>query len=105
MTNDKVVTLMGFAIRAGKVIFGTDAIERYHRRKQLILVDKSLSLNSREKLVRDNKSVPIVLSTSVTLADLTHRDGVKAIALTDKQMAQAILNNMNGSYQLITEVK
>ena len=34
-TPDKVVSILGFAMRAGKVLYGCDSIERYHKRKYL----------------------------------------------------------------------
>ena len=104
MTTDKVATLIGFAMRAGKVVFGTDNIETC-RKKYLIVFDGTLSQNSQDKLVRNAGNVPTLRSTMALIKDITHREGCKALALTDKQMAQAILTNKNGSYQQVTEVK
>ena len=105
MVTDKVETLIGFAIRAGKVVFGTDNIENYRKRKHLILICGTLSENSKSKVVRLAGNIPVVISRQRLLSEITHRDGCKALALTDKQMSQAILSNMNGNYQLVTEVK
>ena len=105
MVQDKVVTLVGFAIRAGKIIFGMDSILRNHKKKGLIIVCKSLSEGSRERLVKQVGNTKVVLSRVTPVSELTHREGCKVIAITDKQMAQAILDNMNGNYQVITEVK
>ena len=104
-TTDKVETLLGFAMRAGKVVFGTDSIERYHKRMYLILMCGTLAENSRSKILNAYGKVPKVISRTAKLSDITHRQGVKALAVTDRQMAEAIINNMNGSYQLVTEVK
>ena len=101
---DKVVSILGFAMKAGKVLYGCDSIERYHKRKYLMLLCGTLSENSREKIVRSQTGVPAVVVRQTTVADMTHRAGCKAIAVTDKQMAQAMLNNMNGTYQRVTEV-
>ena len=101
---DKVVTLVGFAIKSGKVVFGMDAILRNSRRKGLIITDKTLSEGSRDKLVRQANGT-VVISRVTPVSEITHREGCKVIAITDKQMAQAILDNMNGNYQILTEVK
>lgn len=103
-TPDKVVSILGFAMRAGKVLYGCDSIERYHKRKYLMILCGSLSENSREKIVRSLSGVPTVVVRQNTVADITHRPGCKAVAVTDKQMAQAMLDNMNGTYQRVTEV-
>lgn len=105
MATDKVETLLGFAIKAGYVIFGSDAIERCRKRKYLIMICHTMAENSREKLIRANANVTTVISRAAELAALTHKAGCKALCITDKQMAQAITDNMNGTYQPVTEVK
>ena len=104
MATDKLKTLVGFAMKAGKVVYGTDNIE-YSRSKRLIILCKTLSENSRKKVISQAGKTPILLSTATTVAEITYRDGCKAIAITDKQMSEAILKLKNGSYQLITEVR
>ena len=96
---DKVVSILGFAIKAGKVLYGCDSIERYHKRKYLMILCGTLSDNSRDKIIRSQVGVP-----TVVVKQTTHRSGCKAIAVIDKQMAQAMLDNMNGTYQRVTEV-
>ena len=105
MQKDKVESILGFAIKAGKVIFGADSIERYHKKKHLIIMCKTLATNTREKLLRTNPGVPAIVSHGIEVEELTHKLNCKVIAVTDKQMAQAILTNKNGTYQVVTEVK
>lgn len=105
MQKDKVESILGFAIKAGKVLFGADSIERYHKKKHLILMCNTVSENTREKLLRTNPGVPAIISRTAKVEDLTHRVNCKVVAVTDKQMAQAIITNKNGSYQFVTEVK
>lgn len=104
MPTDKVISMVGFAMRAGKVVFGSDGIERYHKKKHLIIICKSASQNTRDKVTRTNSSVPTLISHAVAVEELTHKPNCKVIAITDKQMAQAILTNKNGTYQLVAEV-
>ena len=96
MKTDKVISLLGFALKAGKTVFGIDSIERYRKKKYLIFICKS---------IRDNKDTPIIICRDSSLEEITHRQGLKALALTDRQMAEALLKNINESYQLVTEVK
>ena len=104
-TTDKVANLLGFAIKAGKVIFGSDSIERYHKKKHLIIMCTLLSENTQKKIVNAHQSVPVFLSRETKVEDLTHKAGCKVIAVTDKQMATALIDKMNGSYQRVTEVR
>lgn len=104
MQTDKVVSLVGFAMRAGKVVFGADGIERYHGKKHLIIMSKDVSQNTKERVIRRNSQVPALLSREIGVEEITHKAKCKVIAITDKQMAQAILTNKNGTYQLVTEV-
>ncbi len=104
MVTDKLETLVGFAMKAGKVIYGTDNIERSGK-KHLILLCNTLSENSRKKLIHKVEKTPILLSTQKLLSEITHREGCKALAITDRQMANAIIENKNGSYRFITEVE
>lgn len=101
---DKVVSILGFAIKAGKVLYGCDSIERYHKRKYLMILCGTLSDNSRDKIIRSQVGVPTVVVKQTTVEEMTHHSGCKAIAVIDKQMAQAMLDNMNGTYQRVTEV-
>ena len=92
--NDKTAALIGFAIKAGKVVFGTDAVLRYRKKMPLIVLCHTLADNAAGKITRYAER-----------STLTHRQGCKAIAITDKQMSEAILKSMNGTYRLVTEVK
>lgn len=105
MTNDKTAALIGFAIRAGKVVFGTDAILRYRKKMPLIVIDKTLAANAADKITRYAERSVVAVSEMSEVASLTHREGCKAIAITDRQMSEAILKTMNGSYRLVTEVR
>ena len=101
---DKVVSILGFAIKAGKVLYGCDSIERYHKRKSLMLRCGPLAEKSRHKIIRRHGGGPPVVVNQTTVEEMTHRSGCKAIAVIDKQMAQAMLDSMNGTYQRVTEV-
>ena len=68
-------------------------------------MSNDLSQNTKEKIMRTNPAVPVIISRAVAVEELTHKANCKVIAITDNQMAQAILNNKNGTYQLVAEVK
>ena len=97
---DKVETMLNFAMRARKVVMGTDNIE-VSRKKCLIVICHTLSERSKAKLVRDNPTIPILVSKR-ELSEVIHKSG-KAIAVTDKNMVKEILKNYQENYELISE--
>ena len=104
MNSDKVGSLLGFAMKAGKTVFGSDMIERYRKKKYLLIVCRTLAEGSRKRLLAAVGKTPAIMNTERELGEIARREGLKAVLVTDRQMAQAMLDNMNGSYRLITEV-
>lgn len=100
---DKISTMLNFAMRAGKAVYGTETITE-SRRKLVILVCRTLSENSLKKLVKDNQKTMIIKTKAFDLFDLTHKNG-KAIAVIDKNMADEIIKNINENYEVISEGK
>ena len=104
--NDKLKSMLGFAMKAGKVLFGSDNLLANGKRKYLIVICKSLSENGINRLVNNASTVPIIKTKNQLLSELTHKDNCKAIAFTDKQMANAVLNSYNNNeYELLSEGK
>lgn len=104
-TRDKVKTLLGFALRSGKVIFGVDNIISLNKKKHIVITSSDLSENSFRRL-KENISIPILICKYATLQEISYRDNCKVIAITDKQMAEAIKNNFNSDlYDLVSEGK
>ena len=98
--SDKIQTMLNFAIRASKTVFGVDNIPAC-KAKHVIVACSTLSENSLKQLLRDNKNTPIILSKK-PLEEIIHRGG-KAVAVKDKNMATEILKNINDDYELISE--
>jgi ribosomal protein L7Ae-like RNA K-turn-binding protein len=96
MNEKKIETMLNFAVRARKIIFGQDNILVYKKRQYCILYDGSLAENSVKKLTQaaNTKSIPIFCLT-VPLADLVHRAGVKAVSVTDANLAKEIILNVS----------
>ena len=97
---DKVETMLNFAIRARKIVMGTDNIEN-SRKKCLIVICHTLSERSKAKIIKDNPTIPVLISKR-ELAEVIHKSG-KAIAVTDRNMVKEILKNYKDNYELISE--
>lgn len=98
--SDKIQTMLNFAIRASKAVFGVDNIPSC-KSKRVIVACSTLSENSLKQLLNENKKTPIILSKK-PLESIIHRGG-KAVAVKDNNMAMEILKNINEDYELISE--
>lgn len=86
--NDKFVTMIGFARRSGKIVYGLDSLKRSKNIK-LLAVSDTASDNLKRNMERlaDNSEIPIVL---VERLESTVGNNVKALGLTDTNMAKAV---------------
>ena len=91
---NKINTYVGFAIKARKVLVGQSQIKQ-NKTKQIycILVCSSAS----ENLVDLAKNVATKQNCSVikveNLEEITHKSGLKIIAITDESLGNAIIKN------------
>lgn len=106
MQQDKITSYVGFCLRANKVVFGVENLVK-SKRCHLYLTDKTLAQNSYETLlstVQKLKATLLCLSEG-TLEEMTHKNGVKAIGLTEKNLAEAIIKEASEhtKYTIIVE--
>ncbi|MDR0426648.1 MAG: hypothetical protein LBH24_05735 [Clostridiales bacterium] len=101
----KAGTFIGFAVKAGRVLYGVESIERYKRAKYLILTCPTLAENSRKRLMAKIEGIPVIQPKNETLSALLHRENCKAAALTDRELAQAVLKYLDDGFQRMTEVR
>ena len=97
----KLSTYLGFCIRSGKISFGVDNAEKERRDVFLLLVDEKLgrsSLNTVMK-VKEKFACPLVIFAEGELGALLGRESVKAVAIKDKNLAEAIEKECNGDPQ------
>ncbi len=94
MENNKAQTFIGFAMRAGKYRIGMGAAETL-KKAYLIIVCESTAHNTKEKAEKLAKKFhcPLIVTKGVTLEALTHKENAKVMAVADKSLAQAIIDN------------
>ena len=105
---DKVESILGFAVRARKLIYGIDNVESFRKRRYMIMICNTLSDRSKKRCLElaEKQHIPLIAVKHVTLENLIHKTKCKVIALTDRQMSQAIGKYLNDNYEVITsEVK
>ncbi|MCM1290018.1 MAG: hypothetical protein NC132_04895 [Corallococcus sp.] len=89
--NDKIETYIGFAIKKGSAVFGVDSITRYRKKIYLLLATETLSVNSLKTMEEAARKIGCKLRRIPDYGTLkTHN--CKAIAICDKQLADAICN-------------
>lgn len=99
MTRSKVETFIGFAIRAGKFRLGVNAIGTIKKADLFIMCD-SISDNGKKDAIKLARKfhVKIVISKKMKLEDLTAKENCKLMAITDKSLATAILDNLDENF-------
>ena len=86
---DKILTLLGFASKAGKVIFGTSAcvVSIKHKKVSLVILAGDISENSEEKIVR------ICVNANVPYIKILDRDALSAAVGKSNKTVLGIADN------------
>lgn len=89
----KIDCYINFAVRAGKVVWGVDNLERAKRVPLLILIDGALGANSSKQLSLycQRKQAKSLILPADYLNNLLKRSNVKVLSITDESLANAIL--------------
>lgn len=92
----KIVSYIGFSIKSNQIVKGLDEILKTKKKIGVILTTKNLKDNSFEKLNKhiNNKNI-IVLEFKPEQFEKFNLVGVKVLGITDKNLAQAIINEYN----------
>jgi ribosomal protein L30E len=95
----KAETFIGFAIRTGKFRIGTNAVQTL-KRAYLMIVCSTASQNTKEQAEKIAKKFhcQLIETASTTLEQLTHRENAKVMAIADKNLSVAILENMEKDF-------
>ena len=93
MEKSKIETYLGFCIRSRKIIFGVEMIERQKKGVCLLIVDGGIGKNSLKVAVqaKERFACPLLMTEEALLGELLHRPAVKVVAITDNNLAKAIL--------------
>lgn len=92
----RIKAYLGFAIKAGKAVFGADNILQSKKAK-VILTDASLKDNSLKKILSHAETLNCVHISVDGLKNYTAKEGCKAVAVTDRELAKAIINCAEGA--------
>ena len=95
----KSYAYIGFAMRAGKFRIGSNAIDTLKRAK-LMIVCNSISENSLKsaKKQAEKFGCKLFMTGKDKLEDVTHKENAKVMAITDKELASAIINDKDKDF-------
>jgi len=90
----KIETYFGFCIRSRKILFGVDNIEKQRKGVRLLAIDSALGQSSFRVLLKAKEkfACPLLVADEGVLGERLHRPAVKAVAVTDDNLAAAILS-------------
>lgn len=101
-TKSKVEAYIGFAIKKRALVTGSDGVSRL-RRAELVLLCQSGSPNAKKAALNAGERLKCpVVECKIPLEDITCKQNCKIAALTDKQLAAAIINNLNQNFSVIS---
>ncbi len=87
---EKVAAYIGLAQRAGAVLYGEDVIEDKFKTAKLVLVDKEATEKYTARIHKKFGVLPICELEGLRKA--LHKDAVSAIAITNENLANAIID-------------
>lgn len=101
MANGKIETYIGFCIRARKITLGSGAISCIKDGVYLLLMDGASAKNSQRLALKfkNRFSCPLVVCKS-GFEKAVNKEGCKLAAVRDKELSKAILENLDGNYEL-----
>jgi len=100
--NNKIETYVGFCIRSRKIIFGVEMIERQKKGVYLLIADGAIGKNSLKSMINAQSkfACPFLITDEGVLSAAVHRPAVKAVAITDQNLAKAILSVVDSEPQI-----
>ena len=91
--NPKINAYIGFSVKKGSAVLGLDAIETYKKKIHLILCSTNLAENSYKKAVAEGQKRNCSV-VSLDGIEETLKRNCKVLAICDKQLADAIKENL-----------
>lgn len=93
MRIDKIKSYLGFSIRSGKVIFGSDKLFEGKKTPKVVLICSLQNEKVTNKVLRfcEQNNIKSIKLDGMTLAELIGRDNCKVIGVLDKSLGDAII--------------
>ena len=101
MINNKILGLLGLAMKAGKVSFGSDSVEEniVKKKVKLVIVSKDSSERTKKKFedICQNYKIPIIIDGDIeSLSKAIGKNNKAIIGIKDINFASSIQKKYNG---------
>lgn len=101
MINNKVLGLIGLAMKAGKICFGADSVEEniLKRKVKLVIISKESSDRTKNKFIDlcNKNNIPAIVDGEIDVLSKTIGKNNKAIiGIKDINFAESIQKKYNG---------
>jgi len=93
MNLSKIKTYVGFAVKSRSIVYGIDSIKT--KKVKLIIFSSSLSESAKDKckILAKNNSCMFKELSEEEMIEILNNDKIKAIAIVNQDLANAIMNN------------
>lgn len=100
MEKSKVLTFIGFSLRAKKARCGVNAIKTIKKSVKTLILCATASNNTFDDVVKIAKKLnsTLVISVDYKIEEIVNKEHCKLIAIEDDNLAQAILDNLDGHF-------
>lgn len=94
MRIEKIKAYLGFAIRSGKIIFGSDNLFESKKTPMLVLICSTQNEKVSGKVTRfcEDNNIKVIKLKDICLSELIARDNCKVLGVLDSELASAIIN-------------
>ncbi len=101
MTNrSKVETFIGFAIRSRSLYTGSNTIATLRKAYLVIVCDSAAEGTKKTALSYANKFKCPLMISKLLLEDIVLKENCKIVAITDENLAKAIIDNKNDNFSI-----
>ena len=99
---EKILTYIGFALRARKITLGVNSITAERKRVYLLILCDSASENTKKDAASLARKfhAKLVVSKDYLLEEIVHKENCKLVALLDRELSKEILNHLNEHFVL-----
>ena len=100
----KVLTFIGFALRARGVKCGVNAVQTIKGGCEVMILCKSASNNTFDDVAKLAKklSAKLYISKTHLVEEIVSKPNCKLIAITNKELSKAIIENIDEDFALYT---
>lgn len=102
-TEHKVLSYIGFSVKAGKIVIGSNSVKEHRKKMYLIIVCHTAAQGTTEDAVHiaEKRNIPALSMQFTELEKAVNKENAKVAAITDKSLSQAIIDCADGNFEYL----